>query len=98
MVAWCPAALMNALRVGVDFHAFPNWIIAGSNITRAATVKKFHGTQPAHAGRLQRFVVAKGRYVDTEFFRYLEDVLSLFALDFFAIEFKSYHFCFPFRR
>jgi hypothetical protein len=87
---------VHGLGIRPDFHTFPDWVVACGHIACSATVEKLHRTQAAHAGRLQRFMMAKGWNVDAEFFGYLEDILSFFALDGFPIEFKRNHYSFPF--
>ncbi len=90
------AALMHRLGVGVDFHAFPDGIVAGRHKAGAAAVKQLHGAHAAHAGRLQRLMVAEGRDVDAVFFGHLKDVLAFFTLNCLPVEFKCNHEFYPF--
>ena len=86
---------MNRFGIGFDLHAFPYGVIAGSDKPAATAIKELYRTQPAHAGRFQGFVMAKGRNFNPVFLGDLKNILAFFALNCFTIEFECDHKSYP---
>jgi hypothetical protein len=84
-------ALVHRVGVCIDLHPFPYRVVACRDKTGSTSIIHLHSTETAHSGRLEGLMRAQVGNLNPISFSNLEDVLSLFSLDFFTVEFEGDH-------